>query len=126
MSHLLTELYLFREDEERLNMYMAWLNLEITKGDEEASEHVLSQALKFNDQYKVYKQAAAAFDQAGQHEKAEKLLKIMARKFCKEPEVWILLGTHYFNQKNLKEARFTLQRSIQNLDKKDHIGTTSK
>lgn len=61
-------------------------------------------------------------------EKAEKIYKTMARKFNKEPEAWLMLGKHYFTRKdkNLKEARFTLQRALQNLDKKDHIGTSAK
>lgn len=61
-------------------------------------------------------------------EKAEKIYKAMARKFGKEPEAWIKLGKHYFTRqdKNLKEARFTLQRALQNLEKKEHIGTSAK
>ena len=45
----------------------------------------------------------------------------MARKFSKEPEAWALLGKHYFTKKNFKEARFTLQRALQTLDKKTHV-----
>jgi len=40
-----------------------------------------------------------------QNEKAEKIYKIMARRFCKEPEVWTQLGQFYFKTKNLKDAR---------------------
>ena len=49
-----------------------------------------------------------------------------ARKFCKEPEVWARLGHFYFAQGNLKEARFTLQRSLQNLETKHHVEISSK
>ncbi len=116
----------FREGEERLNVYMAWLNLENTLGDEESTENLLAEALKYNDQYKVYIRAATAFEQSGNPEKAEKLYKILARRFCKETEPWILLGTHYFSVGNMKEARFTLQRSIQNLERKEHVNITAK
>ena len=40
-----------------------------------------------------------------QNEKAEKIFKIMARKFCKEPDVWTQLGQFYFKTGNLKDAR---------------------
>lgn len=116
----------FREDEEKLNVYMAWFNLENSFGSDETTDEVFAKAIKFNDEYKVYKQAANIYSLSDKPEKALKLLKVMVKKFCKEPEVWILLGTLYFKQKDLKEARFTLQRSIQNLDKKHHVAITSK
>jgi rRNA biogenesis protein RRP5 len=61
-------------------------------------------------------------------ERAEKIYKTMARKFSKVPEAWLMLGKHYFTRKDkpLKEARFTLQRALQNLEKKDHISTSAK
>ncbi len=115
-----------REEAERLNVYMAWLNLEQSLGDEESTENVMTEALKYNDPYKVYSRAAASFEQNGDGERAEKLYKTLARRFCKEIEPWVLLGTHYFAKKDLKEARFTLQRSIQNLDRKHHVSITVK
>jgi rRNA biogenesis protein RRP5 len=116
----------FREDDERLNVYMAWLNLENAFGEEEAIDDLLAKALKYNDQYKVYSQAAHIFNSSGKADRAEKLFKMLVRKFCKEPEVWTKLGQFYFSQGNLKEARFTLQRSLQNLEMKHHVDISCK
>ena len=44
----------FREEKERLNVYLAWLNLENSYGSEETLEPVLKDALQCNDQYKVF------------------------------------------------------------------------
>ena len=117
----------FREEDERLNVYLAWFNLELElKSDKH--DDVLAKALKFCDQYKVYDKAALIFEKAGDAKAAEKTLKTMARKFRLEPEVWIKLGLFYFRTENAKEARFTLQRSLQadNLEKKHHVQVTSK
>jgi len=117
----------FRLENERLNVYMAWFNLENTFGSAEEADECLKEALKCNDSYKVYVQAAAVYEQQPTKvDQAEKLYKTMARKFCKEPEAWALLGKHYFVKKNFKEARFTLQRSLQNLDKKSHVEISSR
>ena len=40
--------------------------------------------------------------------------------------MWSRLGHFYFAQGNLKEARFTLQRSLQNLETKHHVDISSK
>ena len=53
----------FRLETERLNVYMAWFNLENTLGKPEAAEECLKEALKCNDSYKVYAQAAAVYEQ---------------------------------------------------------------
>ena len=70
------------------------------------SLQVLKEALKCNDQYSVYQRVAATYSLGDeQQEKAEKIYKIMARRFCKEPEVWTQLGQFYFKTGNLKDAR---------------------
>ena len=108
---------------------MAWFNLENAFGNEEDTDHCFKEALKCNDQYKVYSQVATVYeknqDKIG---KAEKIYKTMARKYCKEPDAWMLLGKHYFTRtdKNVKEARFTLQRALENLEKKHHIDISAK
>ena len=68
----------FREEGERLNVYVAWLNLEVGFGEdnEDAVEDVLAKALKFCDQFAVYPQAAQVFASSGKPEKAEKLYKV--------------------------------------------------
>ena len=40
--------------------------------------------------------------------------------------MWSRLGHFYFTQGNLKEARFTLQRSLQNLEAKHHVDISAK
>ena len=117
----------FREETERFNVYMAWLNLENSFGTEDDADKVLKEALQCNDEYKVYERVASIYMQSDKLAKAEKVYKIMARKFNKELDAWVGLGLFYFKAKNLKEARFTLQRSLQNLKKSAEIvNVTSK
>ena len=67
----------FREEQERLNVYVAWLNLENSfGGDEDVVEDVLAKALKFCDQFAIYPQAAQVFASSGKPERAEKLYKV--------------------------------------------------
>ncbi len=120
-----------REEQERLNLYMAWLNLEVDasakEGSDDKVEELLARALKYNDQYAVYVKAAEVFARTERHrERAERLHKTFAKKFCRELEPWTLLGSYYYTTGQLKEARFTLQRSVQNLEKKHHVSVTTK
>merc|ERR1719147_507623 len=116
----------FRLEGERLNIFLAWLNLENTFGSEEAMSEVLKEALQCCDQFKVYSQVAAIYQQSGKVTEAEKIHKILARKFNKEKEVWVKFGIFYYKNNKLNDGRFILQRSLQSLDKKDHLEMTSK
>ena len=42
-----------------------------------------------NDEYKVYCQMAAIFGQANKMEEAEKIYRILVKKFPREKDVWI-------------------------------------
>ena len=116
----------FRLEEERLNIYLAWLNLENTFGTEEAMAGVLKEALQCCDQFKVYSQVAAIYQQSGKISEAEKTFKILSKKFNKEKEVWIKFGIFYYKNNKLTDGRFVLQRSLQSLDKREHIEMSSK
>merc|ERR1712086_1076719 len=87
---------------------------------------VLKEALQCCDQFKVYSQVAAIYQQSGKVAEAEKVHKIMARKFNKEKEVWIKFGIFYYKNNKLNDGRFVLQRSLQSLEKRDHIEMSSK
>ena len=91
----------FRLDEERLNIFLAWLNLENTFGTEDAMAALLKEALQCCDQYKVYTQLAAIYGQSGNAAEAEKIFKVMVRKFGKEKEVWVKFAIFYFKSNKL-------------------------
>ena len=116
----------FRLDEERLNIFLAWLNLENTFGTEEALAAVLKEALQCCDQYKVYTQLAAIYGQSGKASEAEKIFKVMVRKFGMEKEVWVKFAIFYFKSNKLNDGRFLLQRSKQSLEEREHVDIATK
>ena len=50
---------------------------------------MLQEAVQRNDEYKVYCQMAAIFGQANKMEEAEKIYRILVKKFPREKDVWI-------------------------------------
>ena len=49
----------------------------------------MQEAVQRNDEYKVYCQMAAIFGQANKMEEAEKIYRILVKKFPREKDVWI-------------------------------------
>ena len=96
------------------------------EASEDAMAAVLKEALQCCDQYKVYTQVAAIYSQSAKVAEAEKIHKLLVRKFNKEKEAWIKYGIFYYKNNKLNDGRFVLQRSLQSLDKREHIEMSSK
>lgn len=58
----------FREEQEKLNVWMALLNLEVAYGTEETLQSVFNDAIRANDAKTVYLRVAALLEEAGKHE----------------------------------------------------------
>ncbi|KAG6899782.1 hypothetical protein C0993_006968 [Termitomyces sp. T159_Od127] len=116
----------FREESERLNVWIALLNLENVYGTDETLENTFKDAAKSNDSKTVHLRLASILDEAGKLEKAEAQFKRTCKKFGRSSKVWTLFGEYYLRRGNLEEARKLLPRSLQSLDQRKHLKTISK
>jgi rRNA biogenesis protein RRP5 len=58
-----------REEDEKLNIWIAWLNLENTYGaDDAAVDEVFSRACEYNDKEDMHERMASIFIESGKHE----------------------------------------------------------
>ncbi|KAF8337933.1 uncharacterized protein EI90DRAFT_3041094 [Cantharellus anzutake] len=113
----------FREGKEKLNVWIAYLNLEITFGTNETMEAVFADACRYNDSKTVHLRFAAILDGIQKHEKAEDIYKRAAKKFSRSSKVYTLLTEHYLKKGMFNEARNLLPRSLKNLEKRKHLKT---
>ncbi|KAG2154655.1 hypothetical protein DEU56DRAFT_372848 [Suillus clintonianus] len=116
----------FREEEERLNVWIALLNIENVYGTDESLEAVFKDAARHNDSKTVHLRLAAILDQSEKHEKAEDQHNRTCKKFGHSSKVWTLFCEHYLRRGNLEQARKLLPRSLQSLEKRKHLKTISK
>lgn len=116
----------FREEEERLNVWIALLNVENVYGTDESLETVFKDAARHNDSKTVYLRLAAILDESEKHEKAEDQYKRTCKKFGYSSKVWTLFCEHYLRRRDLEQARKLLPRSLQSLEKRKHLKTISK
>lgn len=115
-----------REEQERLNVWIALLNLENTFGTDESLEAIFKDAARHMDSKTIHLRLASIFDQSEKHEKAEEQYKRTCKKFGQSSKVWTLFGEHYLRRGLVEEARKLLPRSLQSLEKRKHIKTISK
>jgi rRNA biogenesis protein RRP5 len=126
----------FREEQEKLNVWIALLNLENAYGTEQTLEAVFKEAASHNDSKTVHLKLATILDQATKLQvrmfvswisrkyltlclqEAEELYNKIVKKFGSSSKVWTNFGEYYLNHGNLEEARKLLPRSLQSLEKR--------
>uniref|UniRef100_A0A147BRK9 Protein RRP5 homolog n=1 Tax=Ixodes ricinus TaxID=34613 RepID=A0A147BRK9_IXORI len=116
----------FREEQEKLNVWTALLNLEHLYGTQDSLNEVFRQALQCNDSLKVYTHLAQIYVSANKNELAEELYKQMLNKFKQNVDVWLGFGLFYIKTGNVESCRSLLQRALKSLPKQDHVAIISK
>lgn len=126
----------FREEQERLNVWIALLNLENVYGTGESLEATFKEAARANDSKTIHLRLAAIFEQSDKAEvtlqshpkmillkknlfqKAEEQYKRTSRKFGQSSKVWTLFAQFLLKQGEMEEARKLLPRGLQSLEKR--------
>lgn len=116
----------FREEDEKLNVWLALLNLENSYGTEAEVEQTFKEAIQFNEPKTVHLRMAAIFERTDKVAQAEDMFKRAAKKFSQSSKVWTLFGEFYLAHDQAESARALLPRALQSLPKRKHIKTIVK
>ncbi|KAF5352778.1 hypothetical protein D9756_006044 [Leucocoprinus leucothites] len=116
----------FREEQERLNVWIALLNLENAYGTDESLDATFKEAARANDSKTIHLRLASIFEQSGKHGKAVEQYQKTCKKFGASSKVWTLFAEFHLKAGHIEEARKLLPRSFQSLEKRKHIKTASK
>ncbi|KAI1393868.1 nucleic acid-binding protein [Hypoxylon trugodes] len=105
------------EETEKLNAWVAYLNLEVRFGNEESVDEVFKRACQVNDQQEVHQRLASIYIQEDKAGKADDLFQTLVKKFGgSSPEVWYNYA-HWLHavQNQPEKARALLPRATQAL-----------
>lgn len=116
----------FREETEKFNVWVAWLNTENLYGDEESTLKLLNRALLHTDSRKMYLAAVDIFDRTDKVNLVEQCIKAMCRKFGSVPDVWLRAIKYRLTQDDIDGANKTLQRAMQSLPRHEHVVMASQ
>ncbi|XP_068178536.1 protein RRP5 homolog isoform X2 [Antennarius striatus] len=111
----------FREEQEKLNVWVALLNLENMYGTEESLKKVFERALQFCEPMPVYQQLADIYAQSEKIKEAEGLYKKMVKRFSLNKAVWLSYGTFLLQQGQGDAASALLQRALKSLPSKESV-----
>ncbi|XP_070711893.1 protein RRP5 homolog isoform X2 [Pempheris klunzingeri] len=116
----------FREEQEKLNVWVALLNLENMYGTDESLKKVFERALQFCEPMPVYQQLADIYAKSDKLKEAEGLYKTMVKRFRQNKAVWLSYGTFLLQQGQSDAASALLQRALKSLPSKESVDVIGK
>ncbi|RYP80067.1 hypothetical protein DL769_002641 [Monosporascus sp. CRB-8-3] len=116
------------EETEKLNVWIAYLNLEVRFGNEDTVQDVFKRACQVNDQQEVYQRFATIYIQEGKADKADELLQTLCKKFgANSVDVWYNYAHWLHSVQNQPErARALLPRATQALPSQARLALMTK
>ncbi|KAK7794795.1 hypothetical protein R5R35_004134 [Gryllus longicercus] len=111
----------FREEQEKLNVWMALLNLENLYGTQESLEKTLEEAVQMNDSYKIHMQVLNMYSTTKKLEELNKMVQLVTKKYKSEVNTWVEAGLACIKCGEIEKSRQLMQRALTVLDKKYHV-----
>lgn len=111
----------FREEGEKLNVWLALINIEYRFGTKDTQQKTLSDALQANDKFKVHSKLLDIYVDTGNTEELSPLVELMMRKYRRDPQTYVLCGTACYKAKMIDKARYVMQKAVSLLEKKEHV-----
>ncbi|EPS59007.1 hypothetical protein M569_15804, partial [Genlisea aurea] len=113
----------FREESEKLNIWVAYFNLENEYGNppEEAVSKVFQRALQTCDPKKVHLALLGMYERTEQYESCEGLLDKMTRKFKRSSKVWLRKINFLLGINNSDSIQSTVSHALLSLPPHKHV-----
>lgn len=117
----------FREETEKLNIWIAMLNLENTFGTPETLTEVFKRACQYMDSFTIHTKLLSIYQMSEKLDKAAELFKATAKKFGSEKiSIWVAWCDFLLSNKHEDEARAILGNALKALPKRNHIEVVRK
>lgn len=117
----------FREEQQKMNIWIALLNLENSFGDEETLDSIFKRSCQYMDSYTMYQKLAAIYIASEKYDKADTLFTTQCKKYgSKQPNSWISYASFLLDRNNNEEAHKILAKALQVLPKREHVDIVRK
>ncbi|KAM6347614.1 protein RRP5 homolog isoform 3-T3 [Alca torda] len=116
----------FREEQEKLNVWVALLNLENMYGTEESLMKVFERAVQYNEPLKVFRHLCDIYANSEKYKQAEELYHTMLKRFRQEKSVWLKYASFLLKQGQAEATHRLLERALKALPTKEHVDVISR
>ena len=116
----------YREEQEKLNIWIALLNLENTFGTDESLEDTFKKSIQYMDSFTMHEKLINIYKMSEKFDQAKQLFNRMTKKFGKILNTWVLYGSFLLDQHSQDEMHEILAKALNILPKREHIDLVKK
>ncbi|KAG7665962.1 RRP5 [[Candida] subhashii] len=116
----------YREEQEKMNIWIALLNLENTFGSDESLEATFKRSCQYMDSFIMHQKLVSIYTMSEKFDQAEELYKSMGKKFGKHVSTWVQYGSFLLDREMHEETHKVLVKALQILPKREHIEVVRK
>lgn len=110
-----------REEGEKSNIWVAYLNMENSFGTDGTLEEVFRRACEYTDKKKMHSHLVSILIKSGKDGKADEMLQSMIKKFSQSSKVWVNYAIYLMEHNRVEEGREMLPRSLKILPKRKRM-----
>lgn len=115
----------FREEQEKLNIWVAYLNLENIYGTPETLKRVFERSIVYCDPGVMYMQLAKIYAHSEKRDEAIQTYQMMVKKFGQSCKVWLAYA-EYLYEGDVGAARKIHQMALKSLPRRKHDKATMR
>jgi len=116
----------FREEQEKYNVWVAYVNLEQQYGTKESLSKVFARASQQCNPKKMYLALAKTLVLADSNEEADALFSIAAKKFKTSKKIWLAYIAFKLKLGENADAKALVQRALQSMPTRKHVNLLVK
>ena len=115
-----------REDDERFNIWVVYLNLENQYGTRESFSILVRRAAQSSKPKPIYAEAIKMLLKSDHRKEAEDIYQLILRKYKHCMSSWVNWATYEYEHGKLDQARDSLNRSLKSLAPRKHLALLTK
>jgi rRNA biogenesis protein RRP5 len=115
-----------REDDEKFNVWVFYLNLENQYGTRESFSILLRRAAHSSKPKPIYSEAIKMLLKADRRKEAEDIYQLILRKYKHCMSSWVNWATYHFEINKAEQARDIFNKSLKSLVPRKHLPTLTK
>lgn len=108
-----------REDQDRLNIWIALLNMELRFGSKDAFDELLKEALLITEPFKVYSVCLKIFADCKRIPELNDMVLTITKKFRQNIDCWLNAAQALFEVQMEDKAKSLLNRALTSLPERD-------
>lgn len=116
----------YREEQEKMNIWIALLNLENSFGTDETLDETFKRSCQYMDSLTMHQKLIGIYTLSEKFDNATNLFKTMTKKFGKHVVIWVQYGSYLLDRQLQEETHEVLAKALQVLPKNEHIEVVKK